>query len=109
MVGGLGREAVGTRKVKRRRVSPRGGAVRGRSLRLALRALLVLRRGRWTIVELADEIGVHCRTGYRLIGSLREAGITVQVSRERERGARGPGMGYYNIPAEPLRRLLRLG
>lgn len=94
------------RKTTRREAA--GVAVRGRLLTEALRALVVLRRGRWTVPELAAELGIEWRTAYRLLASLRAAGVTVDVSRERAAGQRGIGDGYYTIPAEPLRRLLKL-
>jgi hypothetical protein len=80
---------------------------RGRLLVEAISALRVLRRGRWTVAELSDELGIHWRAGYRLLASLRAAGVTVEVSREHGPGKRGYD-AYYQIPAEPLRRLLRL-
>lgn len=57
--------------------------------------------------ELAAELRVRQRTAYRLIGALRRVGVTVEVSREREVD-RGMEAGYYTIPAEPLRKLLKL-
>ena len=78
---------------------PRMG--RGRILHEALRALIVLRRGRWTMAGLAAELGVHWRSAYRLVDQLREAGVTIEVSEEGQ--AR-----YYQVPAGPLRKLLRL-
>ena len=93
-----------SRHIKR----PQAGQIsRGRLLTEAIRAMVMLRRGRWTVPELADELGIQWRSGYRLLASLRAAGITVEVSRERS-GGRGMGEGHYSIPAEPLRRLLRL-
>jgi len=80
---------------------------RGALLRLALRATVVLRRGRWTMVELADELGIHWRTAYRVVTDLRAAGVVVEISREREEGQRG-FVGYYQVPGEPLRKLLKL-
>jgi predicted DNA-binding transcriptional regulator YafY len=73
----------------------------------ALRMLVVLRRGRWTVYDIADELGLHWRTAYRTIRALRLAGVTVELSRERET-TRGMGTGYYSVPAEPLRKLLKL-
>jgi len=80
---------------------------RGRLLLKALQAVVILRRGRWTIKELANELGIEGRAAYRLIASLRSVGITIQVSRERE-APRGMATGYYRVPAEPLRKLLKL-
>jgi predicted DNA-binding transcriptional regulator YafY len=90
-------------KPKRRRL------LRSRDHVLAdtLRMLVVLRRGRWTVYDIADELGLHWRTAYRLIRALRLAGITVELSRERET-TKGMGTGYYTIPAEQLRKLLKL-
>lgn len=79
---------------------------RGRILGDALRAMLVLRHGRWTMQELGAELGLQWRTTYRLIEVMRQAGVTVEVSREGN--VRGMAPGHYRIPAEPLRRLLRL-
>jgi predicted DNA-binding transcriptional regulator YafY len=81
---------------------------RGDVLRTALKMLTVLRRGRWTMAEAADEVGVHWRAAYRIVDALRAAGVTVEVSRERDDGAPGIGAGYYSVPADPLRRLLKL-
>ena len=84
---------------------PRERAGRGRVLHEALQVLLVLRRGRWTMAELAAELGVYWRTAYRLVEALREAGVTVEVSADQD-GDQRPR--YYQVPAEPLRKLLRL-
>jgi HTH domain len=84
-----------------------GTQVRGRQLHQAMAAMLILRRGRWTIPELAAELDTHPRTAYRLIDALRRVGVIIEVSREREM-ERGTGAGYYTIPSEPLRKLLRL-
>lgn len=84
-----------------------GQVARGRLLEEALRALVVLRRGRWTVVELADDLGLHWRSAYRLLASLRAAGVTVEVSREHAPGQRGY-LALYRVPSEPLRKLLRL-
>lgn len=84
-----------------------GAAVRGRMLMEVLASILLLRTGRWTIAEWADELAVNRRTIYRLIRSLRAAGIVIEVSREREH-ERGSPTPLYRVPAEPLRQLLRL-
>jgi predicted DNA-binding transcriptional regulator YafY len=84
-----------------------GTHVRGRQLHHVMSAMLILRRGRWTVSELAAELRVRQRTAYRLISALRRVGVTVEVSREREVD-RGMAAGYYTIPAEPLRKLLKL-
>jgi predicted DNA-binding transcriptional regulator YafY len=73
----------------------------------ALRMLVALRRGRWTVYDIAEEVGVTWRTAYRMIRSLRLAGVAIELSRERE-GKGGIGTGYYTIPAGPLRKLLHL-
>jgi len=67
----------------------------------AFRAVLILRKGRWTMIELADELGMEWRSAYRLVAALRRAGITVERSREGK-------AWYYQVPAEPLRRAMRL-
>jgi predicted DNA-binding transcriptional regulator YafY len=85
----------------------RRGSRRGNVLRTAIRTMLVLRRGRWTAHELAGEIGVHWRTAYRLVEQLRDAGVTIEVSREREGGQRNLTR-YYRVPADPLRKLMKL-
>jgi len=110
----LRRTKSAAKRAKRRALRPPrelsrapGTYVRGRQLHQVFGALRILRRGRWTIRELADELHIHWRTGYRLIDALRRIGVTVEVSRERE-GDRGIGSGYYTIPAEPLRKLLHL-
>lgn len=74
-------------------------------LQTAFRAIVVLRRGRWTMFELADELGIHWRTAYRVVRDLEAAGVTVEKSEERE------GRQYsvhYRVPTVALRRLLRL-
>lgn len=74
-------------------------------LQTAFRAIVVLRRRRWTMADLADELGIHWRTAYRVVRDLEAAGVTVEKSVERE------GRQYsvhYRVPAVALRRLLRL-
>jgi hypothetical protein len=80
---------------------------RARLMSRTFASILLLRTGRWTIAEWADELGLKLRTAYRLIHSMRRAGITIEVSREREH-ERGMATPLYTIPAEPLRKLLRL-
>ena len=94
-------------KARRQARAAIGTLTRGRLLAYAFRAIVLLRRGRWTVEEMAAELGILWRTGYRLIASLRAAGVTVEVSREHSPGQRGY-LALYTIPAEPLRRLLRL-
>lgn len=94
-------------RTRRKRTQP-GQPLRGRLLTEALLAMVVLRRGRWTVRELADELGLGSRSAYRMLASLRAAGVTVEASYERWSGTRGLGEGHYTIPAEPLRKLLRL-
>lgn len=77
------------------------GAERNRVLTYALRALVVLRKGRWTMQDLADELGLPLRSAYYLRDALRDVGITVEETREGNRG-------FYRVPADPLRKLLRL-
>jgi len=84
-----------------------GATVRMRGLGQMVASVLLLRTGRWTLNEWADELGMHWRSVYRLITALRKCGVTIEVSREREHG-RGTATPYYRIPAEPLRKLLRL-
>lgn len=77
------------------------GLTRERQLGEVLAALVLLRRGRWTVAELAGELGQHLRTAYRMLSAIRRAGIEVEVSRE--------GVNrYHSIPEEPLRKILRL-
>jgi predicted DNA-binding transcriptional regulator YafY len=89
-----------TRKPTRRREPQRG-----RLLQTAIRACVILRRGRWTMFELADELGVEWRTAYRIIHDMRATGVTVDASEERNGRERAV---YYSVPAGALRRLLRL-
>lgn len=81
---------------------------RGDVLRTAIRLVLTLRRGRWTMFELADELGILWRTAYRLVKDLEAVGVTVERSREKEHVGRGGGAVYYRIPAGPLKKLLKL-
>ncbi len=74
-------------------------------LQTAFRALIVLRRGRWTMAELADELGIHWRTAYRVVRDLRAAGVVVERSIEREGQIQ---IVHYQASAAALRRLLRL-
>lgn len=78
-----------------------GSITREHQLGEVLAALVLLRRGRWTVAELAAELGQGLRTAYRMISALKRAGITVEVSREGVHS-------HYQVPAEPLRRRLRL-
>lgn len=71
---------------------------RGRLLDTSLRALVLLRSGRWTVLEMATELEIHWRTGYRLIRSLERAGVIVEWDDEH----------HVRVPADPLRRLLNL-
>ena len=84
-----------------------GTITRTRQLGHVLASVILLRTGRWTIAEWSAELGVQRRTTYRLITTLRRAGIAVEVSREREH-ERGPATPLYSIPGEPIRKLLRL-
>jgi predicted transcriptional regulator len=85
----------------------RGVVGRAKKLSQMFASILLLRTGRWTVSEWADELGVHPRTAYRMIAALRRCGITIEVSREREH-VRGQATPLYTIPADPLRKLLRL-
>ena len=84
-----------------------GTITRTRQLGNVLASIILLGTGRWTITEWSAELGVQRRTTYRLITTLRRAGIAVEVSREREH-ERGPATPLYSIPGEPIRKLLRL-
>jgi len=84
-----------------------GATIRLRGLGQMVASILLLRTGRWTLYEWADELGMHWRSVYRLITALRKYGVTIEVSREREHG-RGTATPHYRIPSEPLRKLLRL-
>jgi predicted DNA-binding transcriptional regulator YafY len=92
-----------TTTTKYGRARPRKGKYTGRTrlIRDVIGALVVLRRGRWTILELADELKMQWRSTYRLIAALRATGVTVERSQEGV-------AAYYQIPAEELRKLLRL-
>lgn len=78
---------------------------RNKILRQALRAMIILRSGRWTMFELADELGVGWRTAYRIVDGIRAAGIEVETS-----GRPGPGTEgvHYRISGAAVRRALRL-
>lgn len=87
------------------RKSSRDHAGRGHILQTAFRALVLLRAGRWTMFELADELGITWRTAYRVVSDLRAVGVEIETSEERE------GRQYsrhYSAPAGPLRKLLGL-
>jgi len=77
---------------------------RNKVLTQALRTMMILHRGRWTMFELADELGVGWRTAYRIVDGIRKTGIAVEASED------GPekGPGHYRISAEAVRRGLRL-
>jgi hypothetical protein len=98
-------ECAAARRVRVQRephlVAGLGEIVRERQLRQVLTAVLLLRRGRWTIRELAAELDQHWRSTYRMIAAIRLAGITVDATREAK-------SVYYSNPPEPLRRILRL-
>ncbi|MBI3182073.1 MAG: helix-turn-helix transcriptional regulator [Myxococcales bacterium] len=59
-----------------------GTVARGHALTVALRALRLLRTGRWRVEELAAELCEHQRTVYRLLRALERAGIRVEAQRE---------------------------
>jgi hypothetical protein len=84
-----------------------GTVARGRQLRQVLASILLLRTGRWTIAEWSAELGMHLRTTYRLLTTLRQAGIEVEVSREREH-QRGTATPLYRIRAEAAAKALGL-
>jgi predicted DNA-binding transcriptional regulator YafY len=77
---------------------------RNKVLIQALRTMMILRRGRWTMFELADELRVGWRTAYRIVDGIRRVGIEVETSED------GPAKGpvHYRISAESVRRALRL-
>lgn len=72
---------------------------RNRVLRTALRALAVLRSGRWRIDELAAELGYGRRQAYRMITALRAAGIAVEVTHEGVEA-------YYRVTREAVESVL---
>lgn len=74
---------------------------RERLLIQALRAIVILRAGRWTMMDLAGELGVERRTAYRIVDALRRAGVSVEISRESVQA-------YYRISAAEMRRVLKL-
>lgn len=78
---------------------------RGMVLQTAFRALVILRRGRWTMAELADELGIHWRTAYRVVRDLETVGVVVERSQER---AGRQHVAHYQVSAAALRKLLRL-
>jgi hypothetical protein len=78
-----------------------GTHIRNRQLGQVLAALLLLRRGRWGVKELATELEMHWRTTYRMLVSLERAGVKMAKTKD---GAHA----YWTIPAEPLRKLLLL-
>lgn len=58
---------------------------RGDSIKDALLALRALVSQRWTMAELADELGQNVRTTYRLLQGVEAAGIQVHHQREGQR------------------------
>jgi len=86
----------------RRKSAPHSN--RNKVLIQALRTMMILRRGRWTMFELADELGVGWRTAYRIVDGIRKTGVEVEASED------GPGKGpvHYRISAAAVRRALRL-
>lgn len=84
-----------------------GSASRMRQLGRVWASIMLLRTGRWTIAEWGDAVGIGMRSAYRLRDLLRNAGVTIDVSKERA-AKQGAATPLYTIPAEPLRRLLRL-
>lgn len=82
---------------------PRGGKYtgRGRLIRDVISALIVLRRGRWTMVELAAELSMGWRSAYRIVAALRACGITVERTTEGV-------IAYFQVPPDDLRKVLRL-
>jgi hypothetical protein len=94
-------EARVTRQRDPAAVAGLAAQTRERQLVEVIAAVALLRRGRWSVVELAAELGQHKRTTYRMISAIRRAGIVVEASREGS-------YRYYAIPAESLRKVLRL-
>lgn len=80
-------------------------ADRNKILRQGLRAMIILRAGRWTMAELADELGVGWRTAYRIVDGIRDAGIPVEASGTRGRDTDGI---HYRITASDVRKALKL-
>ncbi len=101
MKGARTREAPGWDRLGRRKPKPRSARGRGAWLRDALRALVLLRRGRWGPSDLAAELGVTRRSVNRLLAQLAAVGVPV------ERHAEGREV-FYRVPTDGLRRLLEL-
>lgn len=74
---------------------------RGAVLAAALWAIVLLRSGRWTIRELAAELGLHVRSAYRMLHALEAAGVELEVHVEGS-------LRHYRVRAPALRRLLKL-
>ena len=51
---------------------------RGTALKRTLLVLGALSRGSWTVADLARHLGIHWRTLYRDIETLRQVGVTVE-------------------------------
>lgn len=71
--------------------------MRGDQLTRGWRLLVLLRRRRWTIDELASELGVNSRTVRRYLYLLRDVGLPVQ----NVGSARGPDTGLWTVGAVP--------
>ena len=70
---------------------------RGTAFRVSWGLLVQLRRRRWTIPELALELGVHERTVRRYLYLLREVGLPVQ----NVGSVKGPDRGLWMIGSTP--------
>ncbi len=94
------REAPGWDRLGRRKPQLRLRG-RGRWLRDALRLLVLLRTGRWSVAELAAELGLHRRSVHRMLQQFARVGI------ELERHPEGKEV-FWRVDGEALRRLLGL-
>lgn len=84
-----------------RRDTRRGVGLRAELLVDALRALRVLRTGRWLVGELAEELGHGRRTTYRLLAAIERAGVPIERHREGR-------CVYYRVRRAALERALGL-
>lgn len=62
--------------------NPAGTAKRGEMVTESLRALQLMRAGRWLIDDLAEELGMTRRTAYRMLDALERTGIRIERQRE---------------------------
>lgn len=64
---------------RRKKTRPRG---RGYTIALVVEALRVLSGLRLRVVELADNLGISCRSTYRLLDTLQELGLPLRCEQE---------------------------